>query len=174
VIDPVGRPNEYQALLLRYLGDQDPADVQRQTPDVVRAILEDAGDLLRHRPGDGEWSVLELLGHLFDAELVVSARCRWILSEDRPPLAGYDQDLWVERLRHNDDEPNELLSAFGALRRADVQLWERTSPEERERVGMHSERGPESLDLVFRMLAGHDLLHIEQMNQTLAAVRPAS
>ena len=35
---------------------------------------------------------------LADLELVTSARCRWILFEDKPTLIGYDQDLWVDRL----------------------------------------------------------------------------
>jgi hypothetical protein len=36
---------------------------------------------------------------------------------------------------------------------------------------MHSERGPESVDLMFRMLAGHDRFHLNQMRTTLATVR---
>jgi hypothetical protein len=171
VIDPIAQPSEYQALLLRYLGDQDPAEVQGRTPEVVAGIVEDAGVLLRRRPRQGEWSVLELVGHLHDAELVLSARYRWIIAHDRPPLVGYDQDLWVERLRHQDGDPSDLLAVFGTLRRSNLDLWARTTPEERERVGMHAERGPETLDLMFRMLGGHDLLHVEQMNRTLASLR---
>ena len=173
-IDPVVRPSAYQALLLRYLGDQDPAGVQSQTPDVVAGLIDDAGDLLRARPAEGEWSVLELLGHFLDAEIVVSGRYRWILAHDGPPLVGYDQDEWVARLRHNDDDPAEMLSVHRALREANVSLWGRTSPEERQRVGIHAERGPESLDLSFRLVAGHDLFHIEQMNRTLQTVRGES
>jgi hypothetical protein len=174
VIDPVAQPSEYQALLLRYLGDQDPADVQAQTPDVIADIVGDAGDLLRARPAEGQWSVLELLGHIFDAEIVVSGRYRWTLAHDGPPLVGYDQDEWVARLRHKDDDPAEMLSVHRALREANLNLWGRTSPEERDRVGIHAERGPESLDLSFRLVAGHDLFHIEQMNRTLQTIRERS
>jgi DinB family protein len=172
-IDPVAQPNEYQNMLLGYLGDQDPADVQAQTPEVVAVLVSEADDLLRTRPAEGEWSVLELIGHLYDAELVSSARYRWILAHDQPPLAPYDQDLWVQRLRHNEGDPEELLESFGALRRANLALWAGTTHDERERFGMHAERGPESVDLMFRMLAGHDLFHIEQMNRTLASLREA-
>src|SRR5438445_346955 len=34
-------------------------------------------------PAPDEWSVLELLGHLVDAEIVMSGRYRWVLSDDR-------------------------------------------------------------------------------------------
>ena len=169
--DPVSQPSEYQALLLGYLGDQDPAEVQRRTPGVAASLVSEAGDLLRIRPEEKEWSVLELIGHLHDAELVSGARYRWILAQDRPSLIGYDQDLWVERLRHNQGDPAALLATFAALRTANLGLWWGITQEERDREGDHVERGRESIDLMFRMLGGHDLFHIEQMTRTLAAVR---
>ncbi len=36
---------------------------------------------------------------------------------------------------------------------------------------MHSERGPESYELQFRLIAGHDRFHLEQMRKTLASVK---
>ncbi len=37
---------------------------------------------------------------------------------------------------------------------------------------MHAERGPESFDLCFRMLAGHDRFHLAQAKRALEAVVP--
>jgi len=71
-------------------------------------------------------------------ELVSSGRYRWILAHDEPPLVGYDQDLWVERLRHNEDDVDELLSLFESLRRANLYLWSQTPVDERSRVGIHT------------------------------------
>jgi hypothetical protein len=36
---------------------------------------------------------------------------------------------------------------------------------------MHAERGPESYELTFKMMAGHDLLHLDQARQTIDAVK---
>ncbi|MGQ0669773.1 MAG: DinB family protein, partial [Actinomycetota bacterium] len=74
------------------------------------------------------------------------------------------------RLRHNDDDPDEVLAFFEGLRRANLHLWSRTPVEERGRVGIHAERGPESYELLFRMIAGHDRNHLAQARRTLAAV----
>jgi len=145
--------------------------VLEQTEPLVRSVLKDAGSDLRTRPAPAEWSVLELLGHLADAETVMSGRYRWTVSQDEPPLLGYDQDLWVARLRHNDAQPDELLTVFSALRAANLQLWSRSSAADRQRVAMHAERGPESYELMFRMLAGHDRFHLNQMRDTLRQVR---
>lgn len=101
--------------------------------------------------------------------MVASARYRWILAHDKPRLVGYDQDLWVERLRHNEDDPDELLSLFEALRTANLALWSRSSQAERSRVGIHEERGPESYELTFRLMAGHDRNHLAQARRARAA-----
>ena len=169
--DPVAEASAYQRMLLGLVGDDDPAEVQAATPALVKSLLEQADSNLGKRPAEGEWSVLELLGHLADAELVVSGRYRWALCEDEPPLVPYDQDRWVAGLRHNEDDPAEVLDEFSALRRANLALWSRLSEAQRRRLGMHAERGPESVDMMFRMLAGHDRFHLDQMRRTLDAVR---
>jgi hypothetical protein len=144
--------------------------VQRASPGAWRTLVRDAGDRLREHPAPGEWSVLGCLGHAFDAEIVVSGRYRWILAHDEPPLIGYDQDRWVDRLHHDADDPEELLSTLEALRATNLALWGRTVPEERSRFGLHAERGPESLDLTFRLIAGHDRFHLAQARRALDAI----
>jgi hypothetical protein len=74
-------------------------------------------------------------------------------------------------LRHNDKEPEDLLETFTAVRSANLKLWRRSTQDERARYVMHSERGKESYDLMFRMLAGHDRFHLNQMRETLRQVR---
>ena len=167
--DPVGDPSGYQRFMLGLLGDDDPAEVQSGTPAELLTLIEESGDRLRTRPERGEWSVLECAGHILDAEVASTARYRWILAHNEPPLPGYDQDLWVERLRHNEEDPDEVLAFFEGLRRANLHLWSRTPVEERGRVGIHAERGPESYELLFRMIAGHDRNHLAQARRALTA-----
>jgi hypothetical protein len=170
-VDPVASPSAYQELILSYLGDDDPAVVQASTPASVRALLIDADGILRQRPEPAEWSVLECVGHLVDSELIVSVRYRWIVAEDEPEIAGYDQDLWVSRLRHGQDDPAALVAVFEALRGANLELWSRLPVEDRARIGRHRERGAESYDLTFRLSAGHDRFHLDQARRAIDAVR---
>jgi DinB superfamily len=174
--DPIRDAAAYQAMLLAALGDDDPAVAQASTPAAVRTLLGEAGPDLRTRPEPHEWSVLECVGHIVDAELVCAARYRWILAHDVPDIVGYDQDRWVDRLDHRSDDPDELLAFFEALRRANLEFWARTTPDDRARHGIHRERGEESLDLTFRMIGGHDRVHLAQADRALKMVRdrPAS
>ncbi len=165
--DPVDEAAEYQRFILSKLKDDDPAEVQAATPSALRELFREAGDRLRARPAPSEWSVLETAGHMLDAEVVGSARYRWILAQDEPRLVGYDQELWMERLRHDEDHPDELLTLFEALRAANLALWSRSSEADRSRIGMHEERGPESYELTFRLIAGHDRNHLAQARRAL-------
>jgi len=167
----VSDPQGYQRHLLGLLGDDDPAKVQLATADSFRALVEVAGPAAVTEPEPGEWSVLQCLAHVADAELVVSGRYRWILSHDEPPLLGYDQDLWVDRLHRPVEDADQLLSLFVPLRDANVALWRRTPVGLRGRFGMHSERGPESYELTFRLAAGHDRFHLAQAERALDAAR---
>jgi hypothetical protein len=114
--------------------------------------------------------MLQVVQHLADTEVVGGFRWRMILAEDRPKLQGYDQDLWAERLRYSESDPDTALAQFEALRRANLVLLERTSPRERERVGLHAERGEESVGHMIRMYAGHDVVHLRQLARVRRAV----
>jgi hypothetical protein len=171
--DPVIEAAAYQRHLLDALGDEDPADAEASTPAAIRNLIDEAGPALRVAPAAGEWSVIECIGHIVDAEVVYSGRYRWTIAHDGPDMIGYDQDRWVARLRHVEDDPAELIALFEALRAANLALWRRSTPEERARVGMHRERGPESFDLSFRLVAGHDRIHLRQASATLDAARGA-
>ena len=60
-----------------------------------------------------------------------------------------------------------LLTLFEALRAANLELWSRISLQDRARVGVHRERGAESIDLIFRLAAGHDRIHLAQARRAL-------
>jgi hypothetical protein len=172
--DPVNEPDAYRRSLLAELGDDDPAVAQASTPAAVRALIAEAGDKLRIAPEPGEWSVIECIGHIVDGEIVTAARYRWIVAEETPDLIGYDQALWVSGLHHVDADPALLVATFEALRASNLDLWDRLPVTDRLRFGIHRERGPESFDLLFRLLAGHDRLHLGQARRALAAVSAAT
>jgi hypothetical protein len=93
-----------------------------------------------------------------------------ILAHDKPDLTAYDQDLWATRLHYDRTTAEENLERFTALRRANIHLFAGATPEERQRVGLHGERGEESVDRLCRLVAGHDRAHLRQLARIRAAV----
>jgi uncharacterized damage-inducible protein DinB len=161
----------YVDAILELLGDRDPLVVLRETVDALpRAIAGLSPEQLRQSERPGKWSIVQILQHLADSEIVGSWRFRLILAQDRPPLTGYDQDSWAERLRYEDADPAEAVALFTMLRRANLRLLERVTPADLARVGVHAERGEESIEHLRRLYAGHDLLHLRQITRVARAV----
>jgi hypothetical protein len=169
--DPVEEFEAYRDELLARLGDRDPIEVLARTPARLEARLTGlAEDVLAKRPRAGAWSVKEIVGHLGDSEWVYGYRLRLMLSHERPAIAGYDQDVMVSGLAHNDRPISMLLEEYGRLRGLNVDLYLRSRGSDWERVGLHSERGEESVGLSVSLLAGHDLRHTDQIERTLQAI----
>jgi hypothetical protein len=118
----------------------------------------------------GKWSALQVLQHLTDSELVIGYRFRLVLTQDRPAIVGYDQDQWVNLLHAGENDPERLLARIAALRFSTVTLLTATTPTDRKRVGIHTERGEESLDRMMSLFAAHDLVHLRQLARITGSV----
>jgi uncharacterized damage-inducible protein DinB len=166
-----GHAQAYVTAILALLGDRDPTEVLRATPTALPAAIAGMSlQQLRQPEREGKWSIAQVLQHLADSEMVWAWRVRLILAQDRPPLTGYDQDRWAERLRYDQADVLDALELFDVVRRANLRLVEGASPEDLKRVGVHVERGDESLAHLLRLNAGHDLLHLRQIERVRQAV----
>jgi hypothetical protein len=159
---------QYTAAILGLLGDRTPLEVLRATEAEVRRRIKDVPSArLVKREAPGKWAVNHVLQHFADSELVWGWRLRMVLAHDRPQITGYDQDAWADRLHYDEADAGEALDMFGVLRRANLRLLTRASAEELERVGVHNERGAESVAYMMKLYAGHDLLHLNQIDRIL-------
>jgi len=161
----------YTKAILGLLGDREPFDVLRATPAVLREAVAGLSDAALSSPeAPGKWSVRHVVRHLADSDLVWAWRLRMALAHDRPPITGYDQDAWADRLSYATSDPGESLEEFRVVRRSNLRLIASASPADLERVGVHAERGEESVAHMLRLYAGHDLLHLRQIARIRGAV----
>lgn len=161
----------YITAVLGLLDDRDPIQALQGTVSALEQIQKGlSADQITKPEAPGKWSIRHVLQHLADSELVWGNRLRMVLAHDRPPLTGYDQDLWAERLHYDEADADQAMQDFGVLRRANLRLLARASGEDLKRVGVHSERGAESVEHMVKLYAGHDLLHLEQLARIRRAV----
>lgn len=153
----------------------DPLAVERATgARLARAFQKVPTRLWTRRPRPGEWSIVEILAHLADAEVAFAFRLRKMVSEPRPILVAWDQEAWATGLRYNRRDPRHLLVTFRALRESNLAIL-RALPRARwGLVGRHPEYGPIRVDQLVAHYAEHDVNHLNQLKETGARVLQAS
>jgi hypothetical protein len=163
---------EYTQRLLSYGDGKDPLRLQQAAPDKLAALLKGkTGKQLMQRPAPDKWSVAEILAHLADAELAISWRLRQVLTNNAVPIQAYDQDLWAKTFNYVRRDPRQSLANFRALREANLALLKSVPRKLWENYGVHAERGNESVNHIVKMVAGHDLNHLQQIQKILQGSR---
>jgi hypothetical protein len=152
------------ARYIQALGVADPIESQRKAPKRLKKLIKGLSEKqLSRRPAPDKWSIKEVIAHLADGEVIMGSRIRFVAAQDCPPLPSYDQDLFVQNLGVDQVKTKELLEAFAMARKLNMQLIARLPESALDRVGLHAERGEESIRTMLTMYAGHDVIHEEQI-----------
>ena len=162
--------SSYVKALLDLIGSRDPLGIMAELIPWLEQRLEGLPDSVLRRPeAPGKWSVVQVVQHLADSDLVMGYRIRMVLTEPQPPLPGYDQDQWAREFRYDQVPLPLALGQLRGLRAANLHLWRALTPLQLERVGQHLERGPESVSHLLRLLVAHDLVHRRQIERILSS-----
>jgi uncharacterized damage-inducible protein DinB len=114
----------------------------RQVPQTFRDALNAADErAIRHRPAAGEWSAIEVVGHMVDKMFHWSNRVERILREEQPLLPGYDQDAEVLKQGYQQADPAVLLEHLEQQCERFAVLVESIPTAALQRQGIHSEFG---------------------------------
>ncbi|MEO8055476.1 MAG: DinB family protein [Acidobacteriota bacterium] len=158
---------------LEALGGDDPVAAMAEAPDLLRRLVRGLSEKqLATKPAPGKWSIREIVAHLADNEVILGSRYRFIAAMDRPPLPGFDQDAFVANLGVGKAATGDLLDDFAMARAVNIGLLERVGDAAWERVGIHAERGEESLGRLVTMYAGHDRIHLMQVETIRTGLFP--
>ncbi len=161
-------PQQYVARVLGYIEGQDPQKIQRSTADKLAKLIRGIPrKKLGQRPAPGKWSVTEILAHLAETELVIGYRLRMILNSNGTPIQAFNQDDWAKTSNYAKQDPAKSLAVFRTLRDENLALLTSIPKEKWENYGMHAERGKETVAHIFRLIAGHDLNHLGQVERIL-------
>jgi uncharacterized damage-inducible protein DinB len=120
-------------------------------------------DLLSRPPAPGEWSALNCLQHLVDAErLVFPVRLQAF-------LAGQDFTDFDPNQPHGSESqtPEQLAAAFAGMRQESLVRLRHVKDEDLERTLQHPRFGTVRLGEMLHTWASHDLMHTVQAERAL-------
>lgn len=160
----IGRPaqSEYDPYYEHYIS-------LVSTDDIVTALEKQAQDtraLLRtvnsqqadFRYSPGKWSVKEVVGHLSDAERILSYRALRISRGDKTPIEGFEQDGYVPNAKFDRRTIGDLLDEFASVRSATVHLFRNWDADAGARSGTANQKQISARALAYT-IAGHELHH---------------
>ena len=152
----------YRSRLLGLVGEGNPLESLESSSRRVEAAVRRLGDAgLSRSYGPGKWTGKQVLAHLADAELGTGFRARQVLAEDHHTVQPWDEGKWARR--YQDVDVEAALGSFLALRRWNLAMFRTLTPADLQREAVHPERGTETLGTIVRLLAGHDLNHLAQL-----------
>jgi uncharacterized damage-inducible protein DinB len=160
---------QYKTRLQTYIAGKDPIAMQREAPRKLASLVEGVPEAkLNQRPSLQKWSVIEIMAHMAEDELVSTWRYRQILEHDVPELRDFDQNFWAEVGDYASWKLEDALMMFRLLREANLRMFSCLTPEQWQRQGVHYERGKLTVRDLCSHMAAHDINHIEQVQRILA------
>ena len=136
-------------------------------PKKIAAAVSGLPDgILRYKPSPEKWSILEMLAHLADMEILYAYRMRQILADKNPTIAPINQDDWAKNLGYMEEKAPELVAAFGLMRHHNLNLLRRVKVEDLDKSAFHPELNRKvTLAEMVGMLARHGPNHLEQIER---------
>jgi DinB superfamily len=157
---------QYRDRMFVLVGGKDPVKLYSAAPAKLAKLLKGVSPArARKRPAPDKWSIAEIVVHMADTEVVFGYLIRGIVGEAGARIDGFDQDAWVAALHYDKREMKKSFAEYRAFREANVALLNLLTPEQWKICGMHKDRGPETMETVVKMFAGHDLNHFQQIER---------
>jgi hypothetical protein len=122
-------------------------------------------------PIAGKWSTRQIICHLADSECVYADRMKRVIAEEGPTMFGANPDLFASRLAYDQRDIEDELQLIEMIRRQMARILRSLRPEDFQRTGNHSERGPLTLQQLLTGVTGHIPHHIAFIEEKRAAMR---
>ncbi len=121
-------------------------------------------------PIPGRWSMLELLCHVVDADLVMSDRIKRTIAMDRPLLCEYDESAYVRTLGYQERDAAAEIALFEHNRRHMLPILRLLDDAAWQRVGVHSQRGEFTVFVLVQYAVGHANHHYAFLDEKRRAL----
>jgi hypothetical protein len=145
-------------------------DALKATPETLTGLLAGISEAQARsaRGGDENWSVVEVICHLRDAEEISLQRMQAMRDQENPTITGYDQEALARERNYHNADLRSALAGFMAFRERYVTALSALKPEEWQRPGQHNEIGQITILAHTIHHANHDAIHCAQIARQLA------
>jgi uncharacterized damage-inducible protein DinB len=116
---------------------------------------------IKARPVAGKWSTLEVVCHLTDFDPIYADRMKRVIAEENPSLPGANENKFAAVLSYHDRDLEEELTILEKTRSQMARILRKLPDSALARTGVHSERGPVTLEKLLTLVTGHIVHHLK-------------
>jgi hypothetical protein len=143
-------------------------DALAAMPSRFRALVANADvATLTRRAAAADWSAIETMRHVRDIAQVYGMRFKWIILQDDPLLANYDENSWAANSPDGPAQLAAILDEIAAYRAETVRLLRSLDDAGWQRTGRHETIGIVDLDPYVRHQLAHEEQHLAQLTAAL-------
>lgn len=149
--------------------NQDLLDALKATPDTLAGLLAGISDSQARAAtgGDENWSVVEVICHLRDAEEYFIQRMQSMRDQDNPSIIAYDQEALARERNYKAADLQVALAGFNTFRRQTIKEFSLLTPDQWQRTGQHNELGQITIFAQAVHHTAHDAIHCAQIARQL-------
>ena len=164
------RPKRTEARVALPVGEV--AAAIQPLPSKIEALCRGlSAEQLRRRPGEGEWSMKEVVAHFLKVERdVFLLRLKRIVNEDHPRFESFDPEAWAAERDHRQGDFMDDWRGFAEARAATAAFLQGLPPAAADRIGLSGFFGPVTLAQYATHIVDHDIEHLSQLQACRAVV----
>lgn len=137
----------------------------RQTGDLASMLSGSSAELWSFRYAPGKWSVLEVLGHVVDAERIAAYRAHHLARGDAEAAPGWEQEDYLREARFEEFADGlALLDEFAYARAANLAMLKGLPPDTITRTGTVNKIQMSVRGAVW-VMAGHVQHHLKLLRE---------
>lgn len=140
--------------------------ILESTPHRLRAAAQGLTEAQLDTPYRPEgWTVRQVIHHVPDSHMNALIRWKLALTEDAPPVKGYDEQAWA-RLEDARTTPIEVsLTLVEGIHDRWLRVIRAMAPHDFQRTYVHSELGSRSLDFMLALYEWHGPHHVAHITR---------
>jgi len=164
--------SEYYKTYLKYIDEDDLLDALILQKEISDSFLKNVSiEKETFRYAENKWMLKEVVGHLCDTERILAYRALRISRNDKTPLEGFDENIYVPNSGYNLLSLSDIRDEKSSIRESNIQLFKNMTTEMIDRTGIANKNMVSVRALLFFIIA-HERHHLKiiaqkylQMNQ---------
>lgn len=139
-------------------------ELYKESMDTIDLLTSLDEETLLYKYAPEKWTIKEIFQHIMDCERIFQYRILSIARHTEMPLAGFDQDIFVNTSMADKRKIMDMVREFSLVRGSTIELLKSLPSSVWDKMG-NANKNPASPRSISYMLLGHEIHHRNVIEQ---------